>query len=153
MNRLRLRHPDLDFWIDVRVRHVNGHWLAVADLADEPDIGVGDAPTEAMWAALSSFSNHPASRSRRGRRTATTCWGGAVLSRDVQPACQWPEDRFRGHRTDLRQLGRQRQLEFLDDVGQAFDVAAADDEPLTRRVAMITGPGDVVSTHQTVSVG
>ena len=55
MRRLRLTHPALDFWIDVRVRQLNGRWLAVADLAGEPDVGVGDTPSQALWDALSSF--------------------------------------------------------------------------------------------------
>ena len=29
MRRLRLVHPDLDFWIDVRLRQFDGRWLAV----------------------------------------------------------------------------------------------------------------------------
>ena len=55
MRRLRLTHPALDFWIDVRVRQLNGRWLAVADLAGEPDVGLSFAPNEALWDALSSF--------------------------------------------------------------------------------------------------
>ena len=30
---LRLTHPAIDFWVDVRLRRVGGAWLAVADLA------------------------------------------------------------------------------------------------------------------------
>lgn len=55
MRHLRLQHPSLDFWIDVRVRQLNGRWLVVADLAGEPDMGIGNTPSEALWAALSSF--------------------------------------------------------------------------------------------------
>jgi hypothetical protein len=32
-------NPELAFWVDVRVRGLDGRWLAVADLADEPDVG------------------------------------------------------------------------------------------------------------------
>ena len=55
VRRLRLTHPALDFWIDVSVRQLNGRWLAVADLAGEPDVGLGNTPREALWGALSSF--------------------------------------------------------------------------------------------------
>lgn len=34
MRVLRLTHPALDFWIDVRLRQFDGRWLAVAELAD-----------------------------------------------------------------------------------------------------------------------
>ena len=34
---LRLTHPAIDFWIDVRLRQFEGSWLAVADLASTPE--------------------------------------------------------------------------------------------------------------------
>ena len=52
MRHLRLTHPELDFWVDVRVREWEGKWLAVADLADEPDIGTSMDPHEAVRDAL-----------------------------------------------------------------------------------------------------
>lgn len=52
---LRLTHPDLDFWVDVRLREWGGRWLAVADLAGEPDVGTGLDPREAIRAALASL--------------------------------------------------------------------------------------------------
>jgi hypothetical protein len=52
VQHLRLTHPDLDFWIDVRVRKFDGRWLALADLADEPDLGTGTHPREALREAL-----------------------------------------------------------------------------------------------------
>ena len=33
MTNLRLTHPNLGFWIDVRLREFDGRWLAVADVA------------------------------------------------------------------------------------------------------------------------
>jgi hypothetical protein len=35
MHHLRLTHPDLDFWIDVRVREFDGRWLW-RRLGDQP---------------------------------------------------------------------------------------------------------------------
>lgn len=52
---LRLTHPDLPFWVDVRLMENDGRWLAVADLADEPDVGTGDDPRTAIAAALASL--------------------------------------------------------------------------------------------------
>jgi hypothetical protein len=52
VTHLRLTHPDLDFWIDVRVREFDGRWLAVADLADVPEVGTGDTAREAVRGAL-----------------------------------------------------------------------------------------------------
>lgn len=55
MQHLRLTNPGLDFWIDVRLREFDGHWLAVADLADTPEVGSGETPAEALRSALSPF--------------------------------------------------------------------------------------------------
>jgi len=51
----RLTHPRLDFWIDVRIREFDGRWLAVADLADAPDVGTGEGPQDALRGALAPF--------------------------------------------------------------------------------------------------
>jgi len=55
MQNLRLTHPALDFWIDARLREFDGRWLAVADLADVPEVGVGGSPSEALRGALGPF--------------------------------------------------------------------------------------------------
>ena len=44
VHHLRLSDPELDFWIDVRATVANGRWLAVADLADTPELGLGKGP-------------------------------------------------------------------------------------------------------------
>ncbi len=61
MQTLRLTHPDLDFWVDVRVREFLGRWLAVAVLADEPEVGLGWTPQDAVAEALSLLSDDLAS--------------------------------------------------------------------------------------------
>ena len=53
--RLRLRHPDLDFYVDVTLAEIEGRWLAVAMLADEPDIGAGHEPRVALRSALAAL--------------------------------------------------------------------------------------------------
>jgi hypothetical protein len=56
VHRIRLRHADLAFHIDVMLTEKDGRWLATAMLADEPDIGVGDEPREALrMAALAAL--------------------------------------------------------------------------------------------------
>lgn len=55
MQHLRLTHPALDLWIDVRLREFDGRWLAVAELADTPEVGTGETPEEALRGALSPF--------------------------------------------------------------------------------------------------
>jgi hypothetical protein len=52
VHRLRLRHPELVFRIEVTLAEHEGRWLATAMLADEPDIGTGTDPQEALHAAL-----------------------------------------------------------------------------------------------------
>jgi len=52
MQHLRFAHPDLDFWVDVRLREREGLWVAVADLDGESDIGVGARPEAAVRRAL-----------------------------------------------------------------------------------------------------
>jgi len=55
VTHLCLTHPDLDFWIDVGLRDFDGRWLAVADLADTPDVGVGETAEQALRGALASL--------------------------------------------------------------------------------------------------
>ncbi len=55
MQHLRLTHRELGFWVDVRLRAFDAGWLAVADLADEPDVGVSKDPRRAVEDALLSL--------------------------------------------------------------------------------------------------
>ena len=38
--------------VDVRIREFDGRWLAVADLAGEPELGLGQDPREALCVVL-----------------------------------------------------------------------------------------------------
>jgi hypothetical protein len=49
---LRLTHPAIDFWIDVRLLQSEGRWLAVADLASTPEVAVALRPDLAVLLAL-----------------------------------------------------------------------------------------------------
>jgi hypothetical protein len=52
---VRLTDSGLDFRVDVRILERAGRWLAVADLADEADIGTGEDPRQALRAALAAL--------------------------------------------------------------------------------------------------
>ena len=43
------------FWVDVRLREINGRWIASADTPDGPSLGLGMRPIEAVEAALQPF--------------------------------------------------------------------------------------------------
>ena len=63
----RLTHPDLDFWVDVTVRERDGRYMATAAFGeDSRDVGVGDAPQEAVEAALRSLGEPYASEMAGG---------------------------------------------------------------------------------------
>jgi hypothetical protein len=62
VTELRLNHPDLGFYVDVTVHERDGRNMATADLGeDSRDVGVGDAPQEAVRAALASLGEPYAS--------------------------------------------------------------------------------------------
>lgn len=49
---LRLTHPGVGFWVDVRLLESEGRWLAVADLASTPEVAVATRPDLAVFLAL-----------------------------------------------------------------------------------------------------
>lgn len=63
--RLRLTHRGLDFWVDVRLSEFDGRWLAVADLADEPDVGTCSDPRAAIAGVLAALGEPFASEMAR----------------------------------------------------------------------------------------
>ena len=58
----RLGSPELGLDVNVRLRELNGRWLAVAEFGDEPEVGIGATPRAALSAALMTL----------GERTAAT---------------------------------------------------------------------------------
>lgn len=52
LGSLRLRHPDLAFWVDARLRRVGGAWLAVADLAGTPEPAAATSAELALFLSL-----------------------------------------------------------------------------------------------------
>jgi hypothetical protein len=43
------------FWVDVRLREINGRWIASADTLDGPSLGLGEQAIEAIEMALQPF--------------------------------------------------------------------------------------------------
>jgi hypothetical protein len=43
------------FWVDVRLREMNGRWIASADAPDGSSLGLGLGAVEAIEAALEPF--------------------------------------------------------------------------------------------------
>jgi hypothetical protein len=43
------------FWVDVRLREINGRWIASADTPEGPSLGLGKTANEAIEAALAPF--------------------------------------------------------------------------------------------------
>jgi hypothetical protein len=57
----RLGSAELGLDVEVRLRKLDGRWLAVAEFGDEPEVGLGATAREALTASLATL----------GRRTAT----------------------------------------------------------------------------------
>lgn len=56
----RLSASLLDFYVDVHLYSFEERWLAVAEIADEREIGFGRTATEALAASLSSLGSRTA---------------------------------------------------------------------------------------------
>jgi hypothetical protein len=52
---ITLRLSCIAFWVDVRLREMNGRWIASADTSDGPSLGLGLTAIEAVEAALEPF--------------------------------------------------------------------------------------------------
>lgn len=56
MNRVHdLRLMCSRFWVDVRLFQADGRWMACADTADGPTVGLGRQPEDALRQALEPF--------------------------------------------------------------------------------------------------
>jgi len=52
---IQLRLTCLALWVDVRLREINGRWIASADTPDGPTLGLGKGAIEAVEHALEPF--------------------------------------------------------------------------------------------------
>jgi microcystin degradation protein MlrC len=56
----RLVSEELGLDLDIRLRQLDGRWLAVADFGDEPEVGIGATPRVALAAALATLGERAA---------------------------------------------------------------------------------------------
>ena len=57
-SRLTLEALGLD--IEIRLRQLDGRWLAVADFGGQPEVGIGATPRGALGAALATLGERTA---------------------------------------------------------------------------------------------
>jgi hypothetical protein len=55
VHTLRLSCDHRRFWVEVRVAGINGRWIASADPADGPSLGLAFTPRRALVLALEPF--------------------------------------------------------------------------------------------------
>jgi hypothetical protein len=55
--KFRLSAPSLGFWVDVRLRSFGDRWLAVAEIANDRELGLGTTPRQALEGALASLAS------------------------------------------------------------------------------------------------
>lgn len=56
----RLSAPDLGLDVEIRLRQLDGRWLAVADFGGEPEVGIGATARVALAAALATLGERAA---------------------------------------------------------------------------------------------
>ena len=56
----RLGSPELGLEVDVRLRQVDGRWLAVAGYEGDPEVGIGATARDALSAALATLGSRAA---------------------------------------------------------------------------------------------
>lgn len=57
----RLTSTELGLDVDLRLRQLDGRWLAVADFGGEPEVGIGASPRAALTAALATLGERAVS--------------------------------------------------------------------------------------------
>jgi hypothetical protein len=56
----RLASAELGLDLEIRLRQLDGRWLAVADFGGEPEVGIGRTPRIALAAALATLGERTA---------------------------------------------------------------------------------------------
>jgi hypothetical protein len=75
----RLTSEALGLDVNIRLRQLDGRWLAVADFGDQPEVGIGPTPRAALTASLASL----------GTRAATALMADPQLF-GLSAAIRWP---------------------------------------------------------------
>jgi hypothetical protein len=56
----RLASEELGIDVDIRLRQLDGRWLAVASYGGDPEVGIGATPRAALAAALTTLGERAA---------------------------------------------------------------------------------------------
>jgi hypothetical protein len=56
----RLASDELGLDVEVRIRELDGRWLAVADFGGDPEVGIGATAREALAASLATLGERAA---------------------------------------------------------------------------------------------
>jgi hypothetical protein len=56
----RLTADQLGIEVEIRLRQLDGRWLAVADFGGEPEVGIGPTPRVALAASLATLGERAA---------------------------------------------------------------------------------------------
>jgi hypothetical protein len=56
----RLASQELGIDVEIRIRELDGRWLAVADFGGEPEVGIGANPRVALAASLATLGDRAA---------------------------------------------------------------------------------------------
>ena len=56
----RLTSEALGLDVSIRLRQLDGRWLAVADFGNEPEVGIGPTPRAALTASFASLGTRAA---------------------------------------------------------------------------------------------
>jgi hypothetical protein len=56
----RIGSVELGLDVNVRLRELNGRWLAVAEFGGEPEVGIGATPRAALSASLATLGDRTA---------------------------------------------------------------------------------------------
>ena len=57
----RIGSAQLGIEAEIRLRQLDGRWLAVADFGSEPEVGIGATPRAALAASLATLGDRAAS--------------------------------------------------------------------------------------------
>lgn len=55
-----LASADLGIDVEIRLRQLNGRWMAVADFDGDPEVGIGATPRAALEASLATLGKRAA---------------------------------------------------------------------------------------------
>lgn len=83
----RLASEELGLDVEIRLRQLDGRWLAVAEFGGQPEVGIGATPRVALAAALATL----------GERAAAALMADPQLF-GVSAAIRQPAQRARGGR-------------------------------------------------------